>query len=93
MILDKLKLDGKFALVTGAASGLGQAIAIALAEAGADVACHCRNSGQAVETVSAITRLGRKGIEITGDLAEDARFGCDSRRYDLRAWPARYFNK
>ena len=36
MILDNFKLDGKTALVTGASSGLGQAIAIALAEAGAD---------------------------------------------------------
>ena len=38
MILDSFKLDGKVALVTGAASGMGQAIAVALAEAGADVA-------------------------------------------------------
>ena len=35
MILDKFKLDGKVALVTGASSGLGKAIALALAEAGA----------------------------------------------------------
>ena len=39
-ILDRFRLDGKLALVTGAASGLGAAIAIALAEAGAAVACH-----------------------------------------------------
>ena len=38
MILDQFKLDGKVALVTGAARGLGQAIAIGLAEAGADLA-------------------------------------------------------
>ena len=37
MILDKFKLDNKVALVTGASAGLGQAIAIALAEAGAVV--------------------------------------------------------
>ena len=46
-ILDKFKLDGKVALVTGAASGLGQAMAIALAESGADVAIRsriCRSS-------------------------------------------------
>ena len=38
MILDKFKLDGKVAIVTGAGRGLGQGIAIGLAEAGADVA-------------------------------------------------------
>jgi len=37
MILDAFKLDGKVAFVTGAARGLGQAFALALAEAGADV--------------------------------------------------------
>jgi 2-deoxy-D-gluconate 3-dehydrogenase len=39
-ILDSFRLDGKVALVTGAASGLGAAIAIALAQAGAEVAVH-----------------------------------------------------
>ncbi len=37
-ILDKFRLDGKVALVTGASRGLGQAMAVGLAEAGADVA-------------------------------------------------------
>ena len=40
MVLDQFKLDGKTALVTGASAGLGAAIAVALAEAGADVVCH-----------------------------------------------------
>ncbi|MDT7603947.1 MAG: hypothetical protein QOF61_1944, partial [Acidobacteriota bacterium] len=39
MILDAFKLDGKKALVTGASAGLGAALSVALAEAGADVAC------------------------------------------------------
>lgn len=70
MILDKFKLDGKVALVTGSSSGLGQAVAIALAEAGADVACHGRGSGAASETIDSITKTGRKGFEVTGDMAD-----------------------
>jgi len=70
MILDKFKLDGKTALVTGSASGIGQACAIALAEAGADIACHCRKSGDAAETISTIEKLGRRAVEVTGDMAD-----------------------
>lgn len=70
MILDKFKLDGKIALVTGASSGLGEAIAIALAEAGADVAVHCRTAGQGADTCRAVEHRGRKAIEVNGDMAD-----------------------
>ncbi|MEP6703300.1 MAG: 2-dehydro-3-deoxy-D-gluconate 5-dehydrogenase KduD [Acidobacteriota bacterium] len=69
-MLDKFKLDGKVALVTGASSGLGQAIAIALAEAGADVACHARSNGRADETCAAIEKLGRRVVTVAGDMAD-----------------------
>ena len=46
-VLDKFKLDGKVALVTGASVGLGRAMARALAEAGADVISHCHKGGEA----------------------------------------------
>jgi 2-deoxy-D-gluconate 3-dehydrogenase len=52
-ILDLFRLDGKVALVTGAASGLGAAIAIALAQAGATIACH-GNRRAATETAATI---------------------------------------
>ena len=69
MILDQFKLDGMVALVTGAAAGLGQAIAIALAESGADVACH-GNTRSPEATCDAIDQIGRRGFAVTGDLSK-----------------------
>jgi 2-deoxy-D-gluconate 3-dehydrogenase len=68
-ILDQFKLHGKTALVTGASAGLGAAMAIALAEAGADVICHgnTRNPGQ---TCQEIKTLGRRSIALQADLSQ-----------------------
>ena len=68
MILDSFRLDGKVALVTGASIGLGQAIAAALAEAGADVACH-GNTHSPRATCEAITKIGKQAFPVTGDLS------------------------
>lgn len=70
MILDKFKLDNKVALVTGASGGLGQAMAIALAEAGANVACHGHREGNADETCSQIEALGRSAFSVAGDMTD-----------------------
>src|SRR5437764_3179260 len=69
MILDQFKVNGKVALVTGAAAGLGQAIAIGLAEAGADVSCH-GNTRSPEATCDAIEQVGRRALAITGDLSK-----------------------
>jgi 2-dehydro-3-deoxy-D-gluconate 5-dehydrogenase len=61
-------LHGKTALVTGAATGIGQAIAVGLAEAGADVVLLV-NSSSALETQNQIAALGRTCREIKADVS------------------------
>lgn len=81
-IVDRFRLDGKTALVTGAASGLGAGIALALAEAGAAVACH-GNRRPAEETARTIREAGREGRSFSADLsAED---GADRLFSDVTA--------
>lgn len=70
MVLDRFKLDGKVALVTGASSGLGRAVAIALAEAGADVAVHARTDANAETTCSAVGDIGRRTVSVAGDMSD-----------------------
>jgi 2-deoxy-D-gluconate 3-dehydrogenase len=69
-VLDSFKLDGKTALVTGASVGLGQAMAIALSEAGADVVCHCHFDGEADETCRKIEKIGRRTFSVSGDMSD-----------------------
>ncbi len=68
MILDQFKLDGKVAIVTGAARGLGQGMALGLAEAGADIALV--DILDMTESKAKIEALGRKCIDITADLSK-----------------------
>lgn len=67
MILDLFKLDGRVALVTGATRGLGQAMALGLAEAGADVVTVSRK-GQDDETRQLIEGCGRRFWSLPCDL-------------------------
>jgi len=69
VILDRFRLDGKTALVTGASAGLGAAMALALAEAGADVVCH-GNSHSAEDTCKKIEKLGRRAANAEADLSQ-----------------------
>lgn len=69
MILNQFRLDGKTALVTGASAGLGAAMAIAMAEAGANVVCH-GNARSPQETCREVERLGRRAAGVEADLAQ-----------------------
>ena len=72
-VLDKFRLDGKIAIVTGAGRGLGKAMAIGLAEAGADVAVTARSTHQIEETAEEIRKLGRRSLALTVDMMETAQ--------------------
>ena len=64
-----MKLEGKVALVTGSSGGIGQAIAIHLAEQGADVVIDYRSHPEgAQETLSKVEAVGRKGLTLKADL-------------------------
>ncbi|MEW6776298.1 MAG: glucose 1-dehydrogenase [Bdellovibrionota bacterium] len=69
-VLEKFRLDGKAVLVTGASRGLGRAMAIALAEAGANVALVSRDKKSLAETAAAIEKLGRKAPVIPCDVSK-----------------------
>ncbi len=73
MILDSFRLDGKVALVTGARQGLGQGLAIALAEAGADIAALDRNEVE--ETCGKIGAMKRRSLPVQCDLKETTPAG------------------
>lgn len=70
MDLDIFSLAGKSALVTGAARGLGQGMAVALARAGADVAVADIEALSPDDTCGRIADLGRKAVPIAGDLSK-----------------------
>ena len=70
MVLERLQLDGKVAIVTGAGRGLGRQMALALAEAGADVVCAARTAAQIDRTAADVTALGRRAIAQPTDVRD-----------------------
>jgi len=69
--LDRFRLDGKSAIVVGGNKGLGQAMALGLAAAGADVCIVARGPEGLKETAEAVTKLGRKGKSIAADVTQE----------------------
>jgi NAD(P)-dependent dehydrogenase (short-subunit alcohol dehydrogenase family) len=70
-----IDLAGKTALVTGASRGIGRAIAVGFARAGADVAVNARSAESLAETVAEVEALGRKAVAVPADVndADDIR--------------------
>ena len=70
MAFSKLDLSGRSAVVVGGTSGIGRAIALGLAEAGADVVCSSRRREQVDATAAEIEAIGRRTIRATSDVAD-----------------------
>lgn len=71
-ILDKFKLKGRVAIVTGASRGLGQGMAVALGSAGANVALVARTKSSLEETAKMIQDAGSKALVLKADLSKTA---------------------
>lgn len=70
--MDLFYLSGRTALVVGGTSGIGRAIALGLAEAGADVVASGRRRCEVAEAAREIRRLGRRSMEISCDVLDRA---------------------
>ncbi len=71
-VLDRFGLDGGRAVVTGAGRGIGEGIAIALAEAGCDVVLTARRVAEIDAVAERIRELGRRAVAIPGDITDGA---------------------
>ncbi len=79
MILDRFRVTGQVAVVTGAGRGIGAAAAIALAQAGADVVIAARTEDQLAKVALEIEAAGRRALAVPADLADlDAAAGLAS---------------
>lgn len=70
MFLPSFELEGKTAVVTGAGRGIGRALAIGLAEAGADIALIARTESDLKDTAAEIIGLGRKALVLPADVTK-----------------------
>lgn len=69
-VLDRFGLDGGVAVVTGAGRGIGEGIAIALAEAGCDVVLTARRENEINAVAERVRALGRRAVAIPGDITD-----------------------
>ena len=72
-ILDSFRLDGQVAVVTGGGRGIGEGIALGLAEAGADVVVAARRTDEIEAVADKVRGLGRRALAVTTDMMEIAQ--------------------
>jgi 2-deoxy-D-gluconate 3-dehydrogenase len=75
MVLKEFRLDDKVAIVTGASRGIGRGIALALAEAGADVVLAGRTESQLHETAEEVRRCNRRALVVPTDVTDTISVG------------------
>ena len=71
MVLERFRLDNKVALITGGSRGIGKAIALAFAEAGADTAISSRKQEELDVTAEEIRSMGRRCLPFAAHAAKD----------------------
>jgi NAD(P)-dependent dehydrogenase (short-subunit alcohol dehydrogenase family) len=72
-MLENLRLDGRVAIITGGGTGLGRAMALAFAKAGADVVVGARRTGPIEETAGLVRGLGRRALAVPTDVTDSAQ--------------------
>jgi 7-alpha-hydroxysteroid dehydrogenase len=83
VILDRFRVDGQVAVVTGAGRGIGAATAVALAQAGADVVIAARHADQLEKVAAQVEEAGRRAIVVPADLMDlDTAAGLADRAVD-----------
>jgi 7-alpha-hydroxysteroid dehydrogenase len=83
VILDRFRVDGQVAVVTGAGRGIGAATAVALAQAGADVVISARHADQLEKVAAQVEEAGRRALVVPADLMDlDAAAALADRAVD-----------
>ena len=71
-MLPEMSLEGRTAIVTGAGRGIGRAIALVLAETGADIVAAARTEAEIESTAAEVRALGRQAIALTADVSRSS---------------------